>query len=319
MPASSSPFLRRAMLYVPASSQRMLTKSLGLTVDTVIYDLEDSVNAEVKAEARDALYQHLRRLPAKPPHVSEIAVRVNNARSPFIEKDLKLAASSFVVDTVIVPKVSNIGDLREVSHILKNLENKHFKDAREKPLRVMAMIESARAIMNLSSIVRGPRLNGLIFAAEDFALDLSLTRTPDMSEFLYARSALVTAARVESIPSLIDLACTSYKEKDGLDQLEKECQNGRAMGFNGKQCIHPSQVNMVQRYFTPSEKELEWAVRVNIADEKAAAEKRGAWGLDGRVIDRPVAARAKAIVGRAEKCGLDVDGLREKWKDQEPE
>ncbi|KAF3060922.1 Citrate lyase subunit beta [Daldinia childiae] len=319
MVSSSTSALRRALLYVPASSTRMLTKSLGLTCDTIIYDLEDSVTPDAKTEARDALNQHLSRLSALPPSVSEIAIRVNRAGSSFLEKDLKLAASIPLVDTVVVPKVNTIGDLRAVSHVLKNFENKSYKEIRNKPIRVIAMIESARAIMNISSIIRGPRLNGLMFAAEDFALDLSLTRTPDLTEFLYARSAMVTAARVENIPSVIDLVCTSYQGKEGLTRLEEECRGGKAMGFNGKQCIHPSQVETVQRLFSPSKKEVEWAVRITVANKKAAAEKRGAWTLDGKMIDAPVFGRAVEIVEKARKCGMDVDGLREKWKDQEPE
>ncbi len=91
------------------------------------------------------------------------------------------------------------------------------------------------------------------------------------------------------------------------------------MGFNGKQCIHPSQVEIVHRLFAPGEKEVEWAVRVVIADEKAARAGRGAWTLDGAMIDVPVAGKAKAIVAKAAGCGIDVERLMNKWKDQEPE
>lgn len=91
------------------------------------------------------------------------------------------------------------------------------------------------------------------------------------------------------------------------------------MGFNGKQCIHPLQVETVQRVFSPESDEVEWAVRVAIADAKAAAAGRGAWSLDGKMIDIPVAEKAKAIVKRAQLCGVDVDGIREKWRDQEPQ
>ncbi|KAI1659897.1 beta subunit of citrate lyase [Daldinia decipiens] len=319
MVATACPFLRRALLYVPASSTRMLYKSLSLSCDTVIYDLEDSVTHYAKIDARDALNQHLSQLTERPASISEIAIRVNNARSPYLEKDLRLAASIPLVDTVVVPKVNTIGDLRTVSHFLKNYENKYYKEIRTKPVRVIALIESARAVMNLSNICQGPRLNGVIFAAEDFALDLSLTRTPDMTEFLYARSAIVTAARVENVPSVIDLACTLYKGGDELAQLEEECRGGKALGFNGKQCIHPSQVKTVQRLFSPTEKEVEWAVRVNIASKKATAAKIGAWTLDNKMIDAPVSARAAEIVKKAGECGIDVDGLREKWKDEEPQ
>ncbi|KAI1477004.1 beta subunit of citrate lyase [Daldinia eschscholtzii] len=316
MSPPASPFLRRAMLYVPASSPKMLAKSLGLNCDTIVYDLEDSVAPAVKTDARKALQAHMNSLIKKPPGVSEIAVRINSSRSSHFEEDLKLVASLHLVDTIVVPKVSTIADVRDVSHGVKRKENQIM---REKPLLIMALIESARAVMNLATICEGPRLNGLIFAAEDFAFDLSLTRTPDLKEFLYARSAIVTAARAKRIPNIIDLVCTSYQGDRGLAQLKKECIDGRSMGFNGKQCIHPDQIETVQRLFTPSDEEVEWAVRVVIGDKKVKKAKRGAWALDGKMIDAPVASRAKEIVENARRCGIDVDALEEKWIDQEPE
>lgn len=174
--------------------------------------------------------------------------------------------------------------------------------------------------MDLSAICAAtPYLSGLIFAAEDFALDLSLTRTPSLQEFLYARSAIVTAARAANLPSAIDLVCTSFRGDEGIRRLEQECENGKSMGFNGKQCIHPSQVEVAQRLFAPSQEEAEWAVRVRIADEKAAAAGRGAWTLDGKMIDAPVVGKAKALEAKSRQCGLDVDALVNRWKDQEPE
>ena len=101
--------------------------------------------------------------------------------------------------------------------------------------------------------------------------------------------------------------------------LEEECRGGKNLGFNGKQCIHPSQVETVQRIFGPEVEETKWAVRVVIADEKAAAAGKGAWSLDGKMIDVPVAEKARAIVKKAEACGVDVVGLRKEWQHQEPE
>ncbi|KAI2473513.1 beta subunit of citrate lyase [Annulohypoxylon bovei var. microspora] len=314
MAAQSSSIIRRALLYVPASSPRMLTKSLGLTSDNITYDLEDSVTPAAKPEARAALRAHLLANPVRPSSVSELAVRINAAPSAHAEADLKALAGLSNVDAVVVPKVNSASDLRIVAHALRNQTGRSS-------VKIIALIESARAVMDLREICDAApgRLSGLIFAAEDFALDLSITRTPDLKEFLYARSAIVTAARAAGLPSAIDLVCTSYKGEDGLAQLEEECQGGKAMGFNGKQCIHPSQVSTVQRLFAPSEKEVEWAVRIAIADEKAAATGRGAWTLNGTMIDAPVASKAKAIVYKAQQCGMDVEGLLETWKDQEPE
>ncbi|KAL1982068.1 hypothetical protein VTN96DRAFT_1781 [Rasamsonia emersonii] len=321
--------LRRALLYVPGSSQKFLDKSRSLAADCVAYDLEDSVTPHKKAEARRLVRRALDQ-PA-PARIRERAVRINSVESGLALKDLTEVLQSPNLTTIVVPKVNSASDLTFVtdviSHTLATQErssNNSSAQASRPPISLLALIESAKSITNLSQICSStPLLQGLIFAAEDFALDLSLTRTPSLTEFLFARSAIVTAARAHNLPSTIDLVCTTYKSTspDGAPPavLEEESRGGKRLGFNGKQCIHPSQVETVQRIFSPEPEEVEWAVRVVIADEKAAAAGRGAWSLDGKMIDVPVAEKAKAIVRRVEACGINVAELQEKWKGQEPE
>lgn len=344
--ARSPAILRRSLLYgkprstltadsqpadpspsVPGSSQKMLTKSLGMTSDNVTYDLEDSVTPSEKPSARQQLKAHISSLSSRPPSISELAVRINAVPTPFALDDLTTLAASPRVDAVVVPKVESAADLSFVTDVLRHVAPERHAAAGssssssgENPVKIIALIESAKAIMDLRAICdASPYLSGLIFAAEDFALDLSLTRTPSLTEFLYARSAIVTAARAFGLPSAIDLVCTSFRGEEGLKRLEDECGNGKSMGFNGKQCIHPSQVDTVQRMFGPGQAETEWAVRVCIADDKAAASGRGAWTLDGQMIDAPVTGKARAIVAKAEQCGINVGELRTKWESQEPE
>ncbi|KAH6898466.1 Pyruvate/Phosphoenolpyruvate kinase-like domain-containing protein [Thelonectria olida] len=321
MAARSPSIIRRSLLYVPGSSQKMLTKSLGLRSDNVTYDLEDSVTPKLKPEARANLRAHISGLQSRPPSISELAVRINAVSTPYALADLTSLAPLAHVDAVVVPKVNSAADLTFVTDVLRHVApERHATDDAPNPIRIIALIESARAIMELPAISKAsPYLSGFIFAAEDFALDLSLTRTPSLNEFLYARSAIVTAARAAELPSAIDLVCTSYKGDEGIKRLEEECAGGKSLGFNGKQCIHPSQVETAQRMFAPDPQEVEWAVRVSIADEKAAASGRGAWTLDGKMIDAPVVGKANAVIAKAEQCDFDVQGLRTKWKDQQPE
>lgn len=310
----------------------MLSKTTSLAVDTICYDLEDSVTPTKKSAARAALASFLSS--PRPPHISEISVRINDVSSGLALADLQEVLKAPNLDALVVPKVNGAADLHFVTDVLRHmLPERHPSSlttslggqregdgSAKEPLKILALIESAKALMDLNAIcAASPYLSGLIFAAEDFALDLSLTRTPSLSEFLYARSAISTAARAFNLPSTIDLVCTSYKGEEGVRILEEECIGGRGLGFNGKQCIHPSQVEVVQRAFAPDGKEVEWAVRVCIADEKAAASGRGAWTLDGKMIDAPVSGKAKAVLSRAQRCGFDVDAIRDKWKDQEPE
>ncbi|CAL3962301.1 hypothetical protein PZA11_000500 [Diplocarpon coronariae] len=319
---STSSILRRALLYVPASSPKFLQKSLTLPpLDTVSYDLEDSVTPHQKPSARASLLDFLSSL--RPPNITEISVRINAVSSGLALADLSSILQATHLDALVVPKVNRASDLHFVTDVLRHHRpSRHSaKDGQaQQPVKIIALIESAEAIMNLGEICSAsPYLSGLVFAAEDFALDLSLTRTPSLTEFLYARSAIATAARAHGLPSTIDLVCTSFRGSEGLKTLGEECEQGRGLGFNGKQCIHPNQVEVVQKAFAPSASEVEWAVRVVIADEKADRAGRGAWTLDGKMIDVPVVGKARSIVSRADRCGFDVEELREKWKGQEPE
>jgi citrate lyase subunit beta-like protein len=222
----------------------------------------------------------------------------------------------------VIPKVNSRSDLQWAVDFINHKRN-HIGPEESTPrrIKVLALIESAKAIANLREICETAtsQLDGLIFAAEDFALDLSLTRTPSLTEFLYARSAIATACRAHELPSTIDLVCTSFKGEEGRKTMEEECLRGKGLGFNGKQCIHPNQVPIAQKAFAPSDEDVAWAVRVVIADEKADKQGRGAWTLDGKMIDVPVVRKAKSLVGKAVACGIDVDTVREHWIGQEPE
>lgn len=321
----------------------MLTKSLSLTSDNVTYDLEDSVTLHEKPNARQALARHFQSLSApgaRPSTIGEVAVRINAVSTPYALEDLQVLGREPVVDAIVIPKVDSASDLTFVADVLKHVTPDRYSPSssssssgRRSPIKLIALIESATSILNLAQIcaagvANNVNLSGLVFAAEDFSHDLSLTRTPSLKEFLYARSAIATHARAFNLPSTIDLVCTTFRGPEGLRRLEEECVDGKGMGFNGKQCIHPSQVETVQRTFAPDQKEVEWSVRVVVADEKAASGAdrapgggagRGAWTLDGKMIDVPVVRKARAVVARAARCGFDVEAMRERWKGQEPE
>ena len=247
-------------------------------------------------------------------------MRINSVSSGLALADLSTILKSPNLDALVIPKVNRASDLHFVTDVLRHSLPERHSTSSPNPLKIITLIESAESILNLSEICKAsPYLSGLIFAAEDFALDLSLTRTPSLTEFLYARSAIVTAARAHELPSTIDLVCTSFGGPEGPKVLEEECLQGKRLGFNGKQCIHPSQVEVAQQAFAPGEEEVEWAIRVVIGNEKADAGGRGAWTLDGKMIDAPVVGKAKAVAQRAELCGINVAVIRERWKDQEPE
>ncbi|KAB8596111.1 hypothetical protein FH972_025820 [Carpinus fangiana] len=294
--SSSASVIRRALLY-------------GLAVDNVTYDLEDSVTPTKKPEARAQLRDFLNT--QRPEGIREQAVRINAVDTPYALQDLTEILKAPNLDALVVPKVNSPSDLHFVTdvirHVLPERHTSNVATQEKEPLKIIALIESAKALTDLNAIcAASPYLSGLVFAAEDFALDLSLTRTPSLTEFLYARSAIVTAARAFGLPSAIDLVCTQFRGAEGESALREECEGGKRLGFNGKQLIHPSQVGTCQEVYSPAAQEVEWAVRCVIADEKADKQGRAAWTLDGKMIDVPVVGKAKGIVAKAETARRHV-------------
>lgn len=222
--------------------------------------------------------------------------------------------------------MNSASDLEYVTDVLKHLlPSRHSHEPytpadTSPPIKLLALVETAKAICDLASICKAsPYLGGLIFGAEDFALDLSLTRTPSLTELVYARSAIVTACRAYDLPSALDLVCTFYRGEAGQNILEDECIRGKSMGFTGKQCIHPDQIEVTQRSFAPSEADVIRAVRIVVADEKADRQGRGAWTFEGKMVDAPVISMAKSIIEKAELCGFNVGMIKRDWIHQEPD
>lgn len=313
---------------------RFLEKSRSIaSIDSIAYDLEDSVTPSKKASSRQNILNILNR--DRVPGIREQAVRINSVDSGYALDDLMTILQAKHLDCIVVPKVDAPKDLLFVMDVLRHvLPERHSSSHDESaggagaegaegtnPIKIIALVESAKSLISLSSICQAgsPYLSGLTFAAEDFARDLSLTRTPSLQEFLFARSAIVTAARAYNLPSALDLVSTTFRGEEGTRQIREESEGGKRLGFNGKQCIHPDQVGVVQEVYSPSREEVEWAVRVVVCDQKADEQGRGAWTLDGKMIDAPVSGKARAIVAKAELCGFDVAALQEKFKDEEPQ
>lgn len=250
------------------------------------------------------------------PNPRERGIRINSVASGLALADLQELAVSPQLSTILLPKCDSAGDLAFVRDIIT-----HVRPASLPMLSGIALVESAKSLINLNEICRAAPelLSGLAFAAEDFCADLGITRTSSMAEMLFARSSIVTAARAHNLQSTFDLVTTGFKSAEDQQQLASDARDGRCMGFSGKQCIHPSQIEAVNSAFTPNEKEVEWAVRVAVARKRVEAQGIGAWTLDGKMIDRPVEQKAMDIVRLAKLCGLDVETLEKKHASQAPE
>ncbi len=288
---------RRALLYVPGNNLKMIDKAAGLGVDGVILDLEDGVAANCKDEARGSILNALRGTDFGR---SERLVRINPFYSMRAEQDLKTVLPGRP-DAVVIPKANSAEIIQIVDRLVSDAESTHGFPSGS--IALLALIESGQAYVNLASICgASSRLQGLILGAEDLSADVGITRTAGAQELLYARSSMVMHAAAFGLQA-IDMVQTNFK---ALDLLEAECRLGSELGFSGKQIIHPAQVEIVQRAFTPSTAAIEKAQRIIEGAQIAQAEGMGAYSLDGEMVDLPVVKRAETILARARAAGLIV-------------
>ncbi len=285
---------RRALLYMPGDDLRKITKAASLDVDCVCLDLEDAVALNRKLQARETTTEALRSMDFGR---SERLARINAVGSGFEQADL-LAVLSGNPDAIVIPKVENGEQIRWASGLVAEYEQSCGRTIGEIP--ILAIVESARAILNLIEIVTAdPRLEGIIFGADDFAGDIGATRTRDALEVFFARSAVVTHAAAYGLQA-IDMVFVDFHDPEGLF---REAQDGAQLGFTGKQIIHPSQVEPVQRAFTPSDESIEFASK--LMQEYTAHQQAGvgAFALEGKMIDAPMIRSARRVLDRARAAG----------------
>jgi citrate lyase beta subunit len=164
---------------------------------------------------------------------------------------------------------------------------------------VLIGVETAKGIMNLKEIAAHPRLDAIIFGGEDFAASIGATRTKDAIELLYARQAVVVACAANDLQA-IDIVTIDYKD---IEALRAESEFGARLGYSGKQIIHPAQVEPVQAAFTPDAEAIAYAKRIVETFEASQKEGRGAYSLDGKMIDMPLLKNAQKVLERARAAG----------------
>ncbi len=281
---------RRALLYIPGDEIHKIRKATTLDVDCVCLDMEDGVAQSRKAEARSTIGAALDTLDFGR---AERLVRINPIGSGLEQEDLQ-AVLSARPDGIVVPKVDEAEQVRWVCAQIERALGK------ETPVGVIVIIEAARAIIHLAEIASAhPRLQGLIFGAEDFAGDVGAMRTPQGWEVFYARSAVITHAAAYNLQA-IDMVYVDFQDDEGLRQ---EARLGAQMGFAGKQIIHPNQVAPVQEAFTPSAAEIAQAWQVMREFEKHQQAGQGAFAMNGKMIDAPILKAAQRVLERAQAAG----------------
>ncbi|MCX8024364.1 MAG: CoA ester lyase [Thermanaerothrix sp.] len=286
---------RRALLYVPADDWRKIQKATTLGVDCICLDLEDGVAQNRKEEARHNIVHALTTLDFGR---AERLVRINGLESGLAEADLA-AVLSVQPDGIVLPKVITVEDLRWVEARIQAAEQRAGWPSGK--IILLAIIERALAFLRLVEICQAtPRLEALIFGAEDLAAELGVRRTREGWELFHARSTLVMHAAAFGLQA-IDWVTVDFQD---VEWVRQEAERGATLGFSGKQIIHPNQVLPVQLAFTPSPEDITWARELLAAFEAHQAQGKGAFAWHGQMVDRPVIRRAEGILARAQAAGV---------------
>ena len=269
----------RSVLYIPGSKPRALDKARGLSVDAIIFDLEDAVSVDEKEAARATLAEAL----ATGGYGARMKViRINGLDTPWGAEDAA-AAKDMGADAILLPKVSTPGDLDTLAAITADT-----------PL--WAMMETPLGMLNAAAIAAHPNLTGMVMGTNDLAKELQSRFRPDRLPMLTSLSLCLLAAKAEGLV-IVDGVYNAFKDDEGL---KAECTQGRDMGFDGKTLIHPAQVDIANAAFAPAAEEIDLARRQIDAFEQAAAEGQGVAVVDGKIVENLHVATAREILAKAE-------------------
>ena len=297
--------LMRSMLFVPGTRYDMAGKAAASAADAVCLDLEDAVAPEEKDAARDVVIQALHEIDFGPrPRI----VRINSLDTPYAYRDLAdvVEAAGDRIDLIMLPKANGPEDVRFVATFLTQVEQ---HQGWMRPIGIEAQIETAAGFLNARELAAAsPRLEALIFGPGDFAASMRMP-SAGIGEFdVYdegypghrwhaVMQMIVAAARANGLRAM-DGPYAAFRDDEGLI---RSGSIARAMGFDGKQCIHPAQLRVVNELFAPGEDEVAHARRIMDAYEAALAAGRGAISVDGKMVDAANIRMAQVTLARQQQ------------------
>jgi citrate lyase subunit beta/citryl-CoA lyase len=288
----------RSLLFVPGNKANMLDKALALAPDAFVPDMEDSVPAAEKTNARDTVRSFLPKLAARG---RLVIPRVNALDTEWFDADVSAVVGRDIFG-ISIGKVRTAADISVISQALAKHEQRAGLPLGQ--LKLLPWIETAEAIVNVNSICRASeRIVAVAFGGEDFTNDMGIERLADESQVAYARQTLCVTARAAHVLALD----TPYFKLRDLDGLRANSAHAKSIGFKGKFAIHPEQIGALNECFSPSAAEIAHAERVVAAFDEAERRGRGSTSLDGWVIDVPVVKRARALLELARRIREDRD------------
>ena len=292
--------LKRTGLYASGSNPVNMIQAAFYNEDMLVYDLEDSVPAEEKDAARFLVFQMLKHHRPKDKYV---VIRINGLYSEYFAEDLEAAVRANP-DALRIPKVEYASEIHEISRRMAEIEEKVGLEVGK--MELICNIESYMGVINAQEIAKSdPRVVALTVSAEDLTASMKAQRTKRGLEVFYARNAVLLACRAAGIDA-IDVVFSDINDEEGL---KEDTALARNLGFDGKTVVHPRQIDVVNSFFTPSKKEINYALRVLDAVEQGKKAGKGAVTLDGGMIDKPIELRALTTLAQAKAAGINVEGM----------
>lgn len=284
----------RSFLFTPGNHPRRVEKVFAAGADAAILDLEDAVAVSEKAATRASIVAALQR-----PRDCGGYVRVNAMDTPFAYGDLAAVVGPGV-DGIILPKVNTPWQLQAADWLIGELERKAGLPVGR--IDLIPIIETAEGMAALEQIARAnTRTRRMAFGAGDFTLDVGMSWTADEQELDHYRARMVLYSRAAGLEPPLDTVWVRLSDTDGLDA---SAQRAARIGFQGKMCIHPAQIPVVNARFTPSPEEVARAQRIMAAFDKAEAEGSASIQVDGGFVDYPIVEKARRILALMQRIGV---------------
>jgi citrate lyase subunit beta/citryl-CoA lyase len=292
--SSTKDRVRRSRLYLPGSEPKYFVNAALHGPDAIILDLEDSVHPDDKFASRLLVRNALRAVDFG---VCERMVRINQLPMGLADLDAIVPQRP---DLILIPKVEHAEQIKEIDDHVSGVQRKHNI---EQPIWLMPIIESALGVENALAIATASSRNvALTIGLEDYTADLGVPKTKAGDESLFARLRIVNAARAAGHQAIDSV----YGDVGDLDGLCAWGERSRSLGFEGMGCVHPSQIEVIHRAFSPSSAEIERALKIVAAFHDANSQGRSVVSLGSKMIDPPVVQRALQLVKRAADLELDT-------------
>lgn len=291
----------RSMLFVPGDSDRKLARAEDTEADVIAVDLEDSVAAAAKSEAREMAKSFISGF-TRTPKSPRLYVRINALQTPFSDADIE-TVMAVAPDGILLPKARSGSDIQQLCGMLSNMEEKYgLKDAQTEIAVLATEVPEALLVMH-SFVGASHRLSALSWGSEDLSAELGSKSTRDntgnlVSPFRFARDLCLITAAAANVAA-IDTIFIDLRDQPSL---AREATEAARDGFSGKLAIHPDQVSIINEAFTPTTSEIAYAKEV--VDAFNQGDNTGVLTIDGKMLDSPHLRRAQRVLHRAMRAGL---------------